>query len=75
MKGNVNNNIKPFEKKQEQKQEIKPRWLRVAAAMEYFGIGRNTLDRIAVECDAKRKVGGKIVLYDIQKLDRYISTM
>lgn len=49
------------------------KWMRAKAAMEYFKVGRNTLDKIARECSATSKFGDKIVLYDVQKIERYIN--
>lgn len=64
----MNGEIIPIEKKAENK----PQWLRAKAAMEYFQVGRNTLDRIARECDAVGKFGGKIVVYNVPKIEKYI---
>ena len=63
-----NNNIVPMRKAP----EAKSRWMRAKAATEYFHICRNTLDKIAHECDAVGRIGDKIKIYDIQKIERYI---
>lgn len=55
-----------------EKQENKTKWLRAKAAMEYFQVSRNTLDKIARECDAVGRFGEKIVIYDVQKIEKYI---
>jgi hypothetical protein len=51
------------------------RWLRPKAAKGYYHMGQKAIDKIAVNCDAKKKVGDKIVLYDIQRIDRYLMTL
>lgn len=61
-------NIVPMGKKQENATQ----WMRAKAAMEYFHVSRNTLDRIAHECDAVGRFGEKIVIYNIPKIERYI---
>jgi hypothetical protein len=55
--------------------DIEPRWLRIKAAEKYYSMGYKKIEKIANECDAKKKVDGKIVLYDIQKIDRYLTTL
>lgn len=52
--------------------EGQSKWLRTKAAMEYFHVSRNTLHKIARECDAIGRFGDKIVVYDVQKIERYI---
>jgi hypothetical protein len=51
------------------------KWLRPELATKYFNIGRTALDKLAIECDAKKKVGNRITLYDVEKLNRYIETL
>jgi hypothetical protein len=51
------------------------KWLRPEPATKYFNIGRNTLDRLAIQCDAKKKVGNRITLYDVERIERYIRTL
>jgi hypothetical protein len=51
------------------------KWLRPDLATRYFSMGRSALDKLAIECDAKKKVGNRITLYDVEKLDRYIKTL
>ncbi len=46
--------------------------MRANAAMEYFHVCWNTLDKIAHECDAVGRIGDKIKIYDVQKIERYI---
>jgi hypothetical protein len=55
------------------RKEVK--WLRPKQAQEYYSMGYKLLDRIARACDAKKKVDGKVILYDIQKIDRYLTTL
>lgn len=64
----INDKIIPMRKKQEDGQK----WMRAKAAMEYFQVSRNTLDKIARECDAVGRFGEKIVIYDVQKIEKYI---
>ena len=64
----VNENVIPMRKKQGSDQK----WMRAKAAMEYFQVGRTVLDKIARECDAISRFGDKIVLYDVQKIEKYI---
>lgn len=47
-------------------------WRRAKEAMEYFQIGRATLDKVSVEAGAKKKVG-KVALYNIVVLDSYLN--
>lgn len=60
--------IIPMRKAQEQQS----RWMRANDAMEYFHVCRNTLNKIARECDAVGKIGDKILIYDVQRIERYI---
>jgi hypothetical protein len=46
-------------------------WRNSKEAAEYFGIGRNYLDKIAPEADAKRKIGRR-VFYNIKRIEAYI---
>lgn len=64
-----NKNIIPMRKTP----EGQSKWMRAKAAMEYFHVSRNTLDKIARECDAVGRFGDKIVIYDVQRIERYIS--
>lgn len=64
----VNDNIIPIKKKQGNDQK----WMRAKAAMEYFHVSRNVLDKVARECDAIGRFGEKIVIYDVQKIEKYI---
>lgn len=52
--------------------ESAEKWMRANAAMEYFHVCWNTLDKIAHECDAVGRIGDKIKIYDVQKIERYI---
>lgn len=61
-------NIVPMRKNAESQEK----WMRAKAAMEYFHVCRNTLDKIAHECDAVGRIGDKIKIYDVQKIERYI---
>jgi hypothetical protein len=38
-------------------------------------MGRTALDKLAIQCDAKKKVGNRITLYDVEKMNRYIETL
>jgi hypothetical protein len=51
------------------------KWLRPVPATKYFNIGRNTLDKLAIDADAKKKVGNRITLYDVEKIERYLRTL
>jgi hypothetical protein len=50
-------------------------WLRPIPATKYFNMGKQTIDRIAIQCDAKKKVCNKIVLYDVEKIEEYLRTL
>lgn len=65
----MSDKIVPMDKKQDSPTQ----WLRAKAAMEYFQVSRNTLDKIARECDAVGKFGEKIVIYNVPKIERYIT--
>lgn len=63
-----NENIIPMRKKTENE----TKWLRAKAAMAYFNVSRNTLDKVARECDAIGRFGEKVVIYDVKKIEKYI---
>ena len=50
---------------------MEPKYLRVSAAKEYYGMSRNTLLKWASEADAVYKVG-RNVLVDKDRLNKYI---
>jgi hypothetical protein len=64
-------NEQPFDK--ENGQQI--RWLRPKTASTYFNMSRSTIDRLAVACDAKKKIASRTVLYDIEKLNAYLESI
>ena len=68
-----NSKIKPFEIPDEEP-VIKSKWVRAKVAQEYFSICRNTLDKIATQCDAKKKIGDRLNVYNLEQIERYIST-
>jgi hypothetical protein len=51
------------------------KWLRPEAASIYFSMGRNTIDRLAQACGAKKKVANRTVLYDVEKLNDYLNSI
>jgi hypothetical protein len=51
------------------------KWLRPEAASIYFSMGRNTIDRLAQACGAKKKVANRTVLYDVEKLNEYLNSI
>lgn len=55
--------------------EQEQKWLRAKQATDYFKVSRNTLNKIAIECDARKKMGAKVVIYDVERINRYLATM
>lgn len=51
------------------------KWLRCAEAMQYFGIRRAQLDKIAGSCGGKKKLAPKCVVYDISAIENYIRNL
>ena len=51
------------------------RYLRTPGSAEYLGIGQSTLERKRVDGTGPRfrRLGGKIVVYDIEDLDAWAS--
>lgn len=47
-------------------------WRRCQEAQAYFGIGRNTLDKLAAEAEAKKKIG-RVAFYNIRAIEGYIN--
>lgn len=46
-------------------------WKDAEAAKEFFGVGRATIEKIALAADAKRKIG-KRALYNIHRMNEYL---
>jgi hypothetical protein len=51
------------------------KWLRAEPATKYFNMGRNVLDKVAINADAKKKVAPRVVLYDVERIERYLKTL
>jgi hypothetical protein len=51
------------------------KWLRPKAASVYFNIGRGQLDKLATACNAKKKIGARTVLYEVEKIDTYLKSI
>lgn len=58
-----------------EEQTSRSKWARAKYAQEYFGICRNTLDKLAIECDARKKIGNRLNVYNLEQIERYISTL
>ena len=56
------------------KENTKPKYGRLPAAMQRYGVQRTALERLASEAHAKIKTGGS-VLYDFDLLDAYIDSL
>lgn len=47
-------------------------WRRANDAMAFFQVGRATLDKVAEQAGAKRKIG-RLALYDIRTIESFIN--
>lgn len=45
----------------------------IPEAARMFGIGTTTMRKVAVEAGALRKIGGRIIRVDVEKMKDYIS--
>lgn len=49
------------------------RWMTEAQLMDYLGIGRNTVRKLAAECGAAYHIG-RCLRYDREAIDEYLET-
>jgi excisionase family DNA binding protein len=54
------------------RQDVRPEWLRYAAAEEYAGVGRTTLTRLVRDGEVLTAKLGKAVLINRKSLDEYL---
>ena len=47
-------------------------WRSLDGAKAFFGCGRATIETLALEADAKRKVGRR-ALYNVERMSEYLS--
>jgi excisionase family DNA binding protein len=56
------------------RQEIKPKYLRYAAAEEYTGLGRTTLTKLVRDGEVRTAKLGKAVLINRESIDEYLES-
>lgn len=55
-------------------QETKPRYVDIQGLMAYTSLGRNNALKIGEESGSKKKLGRRVI-YDLNKIDSYISKL
>ena len=45
----------------------------IPEAAKMFGLGVTTMRKVAVEANALKKIGGRIIRVDVEKMKQYIS--